>query len=196
MFINRRSNELNLKIVYYGPAMSGKTTNLITIHKHANPNARGDLVSLKTREDRTIFFDYMQMELGRIGKLKPRFHLYTVPGQVYYAASRKLVLRGADGVVFVVDSQAARIRDNIESWRNLGQHLGELGLTSIPVVVQYNKRDLAEAAPVPALAKALDVNGHKSCEAVASRGDGVFETLKAIMNEVIVHVQRQLRAAR
>jgi hypothetical protein len=196
MFINRRSNELNLKIVYYGPAMSGKTTNLITIHKHANPNARGDLVSLKTREDRTIFFDYMQMELGRIGKLKPRFHLYTVPGQVYYAASRKLVLRGADGVVFVVDSQAARIRDNIESWRNLGQHLGELSLTGIPVVVQYNKRDLTEAAPVPALAKALDVNGHKSCEAVAARGDGVFETLKAIMNEVIVHVQRQLRAAR
>jgi signal recognition particle receptor subunit beta len=196
MFINRRSNELNLKIVYYGPAMSGKTTNLITVHKHANPTARGDLVSLKTREDRTIFFDYMQMELGRIGKLKPRFHLYTVPGQVYYAASRKLVLRGADGVVFVVDSQAARIRDNIESWRNLGQHLGELGLTGIPVVVQYNKRDLAEAAPVPALAKALDVNGRKSCEAVAARGDGVFETLKAIMNEVIVHVQRQLRAAR
>jgi signal recognition particle receptor subunit beta len=196
MFINRRSLELNLKIVYYGPAMSGKTTNLMTIHKHANPNVRGELVSLKTREDRTIFFDYMQMELGQIGKLKPRFHLYTVPGQVYYAASRKLVLRGADGVVFVVDSQAARVRDNVESWRNLDQHLQELNLSGIPIVVQYNKRDLPEAAPVPALAKVLNVNGHKTCEAVAATGDGVFDTLKIMMNEVIKHVQQQLRTAR
>lgn len=194
MFINRRSRELNLKIVYYGPAMSGKTTNLLQIHKRANPNLRGDLVSLKTNEDRTIFFDYMQMELGKVGGFTPKFHLYTVPGQVYYAASRKLVLRGADGVVFVADSQISRTLDNLTSWDNLQEHLQELSLTSIPLVVQFNKRDLPGVGPIHLLRQVMRLNGLSVYEASAINGDGVFDTLKAVIGKVTAQIHRQMAA--
>lgn len=194
MFINWKLRELNLKIVYYGPALSGKTTNLQFIHDHTGPQVRGELVSLKTREDRTIFFDFMQLGLGQIKGLKPKFNLYTVPGQVLYEATRKLVLQGADGVIFVADSQMSRLPDNIQSFKAMHQHLAELGLGSdrIPYVIQFNKRDLPGSAPVPVLRRLFARNGTPVFESVATRGDGVFETLKGTINLVISLVQKQL----
>ncbi len=194
MFINWKLRELNLKIVYYGPAMSGKTTNLQYIHAHTNPKMRGELVSLKTREDRTIFFDFLQLELGEIKGLKPKFNLYTVPGQVLYEASRKLVLQGADGVVFVADSQMARLPDNIQSFKTMKQQLTELGLDPqrMPIVVQFNKRDLPGTTPAPVLSRLLASNGAPTFESVATEGRGVFETLKTSINLVISQVQRRL----
>lgn len=195
MFINRKLRELNLKIVYYGPALSGKTTNLEYVHAHANPRRRGDLVSLKTREDRTIFFDYLQLELGQIKGLTPKFNLYTVPGQVYYAASRKLVLQGADGIVFVADSQYSCMQANLESYQNMFQHLRELGMSpqAMPLVVQFNKRDLENIVPVDTLRTLLGLNGSiPYYESVATQGMGVFDTLKAIIAQVISHARQGL----
>lgn len=195
MYVNRRRGELNLKIVYYGPALSGKTTNLQCIHARTPEDRRGELVSLKTREDRTVFFDYMLLELGTIGGLKPKFNLYTVPGQVYYAASRKLVLQGADGVVFVADSDPLRLADNLESWNGMREHLRELGYdpATMPTVVQFNKRDLPNALPIPVLQGLLGLDGSVPIfPAVATRGEGVFETLKAIISQVFIHVRRQI----
>lgn len=194
MFINWKLRELNLKIVYYGPALSGKTTNLQYIHTRTNPQMRGELVSLKTREDRTIFFDFLQLELGQIKGLKPKFNLYTVPGQVLYEATRKLVLKGADGVVFVADSQMARLADDIQSFKGLHQHLSELGLDpeQTPCVVQFNKRDLPGLAPVPVLKRLFARNGAPWFESVATEGQGVFETLKATINLVVAQAQRRL----
>src|SRR5712692_9003866 len=167
MFINWKSRELNLKIVYYGPALCGKTTNLEYIHAKVDPKLRGELVSLKTREDRTIFFDFLQIELGEIKGLKPKFNLYTVPGQVYYIASRKLVLQGADGVVFVADSQAERLNENLDTLQNLYSNLRELGNDPerVPIVFQFNKRDLPQALPVETLRQNLGCNGHTQIEA-------------------------------
>lgn len=193
MFINWQLKELNLKVVYYGPALSGKTTNLEQIHAKVDPRRRGELVSLKTTEDRTLYFDFLQLELGKISGLTPKIHLYTVPGQSYYEASRKLVLRGADGVVFVADSAANRTTDNLESWENMRAHLDSLNLPAdIPLVVQLNKRDLPNAMPVPLLRNILHVNGQPTFESVAVRGQGVFDTLKAIINGVVAQVQRQM----
>lgn len=195
MFINRRLRELNLKIVYYGPALSGKTTNLVYIYNHTRPELRGDLISLKTREDRTIFFDYLQLELGEIKGLKPKFNLYTVPGQVYYAASRKLVLQGADGIVFVADSQTYRMMDNLTSLQDMRGYLRELGIDpwAVPVVVQFNKRDLPDAARISALRALLRLNNSTPClESVATKGIGVFDTLKTIINAVVVNVQKSI----
>jgi len=195
VFINRRLRELNLKIVYYGPALSGKTTNLVYIFNHTRPELRGDLISLKTREDRTIFFDYLQLELGQIKGLKPKFNLYTVPGQVYYAASRKLVLQGADGVVFVADSQTYRMVDNLTSLQDMRVYLRELGIDpwSLPLVVQFNKRDMPDAAGVPTLRALLRLNNSMPClESVATKGVGVFDTLKAIINAVVSNVQKSI----
>jgi hypothetical protein len=194
MFINLQRQELNLKIVYYGPALSGKTTNLEWIHSRTNPQLRGELISLKTREDRTIFFDFLQLELGQIRGLKPKFNLYTVPGQVLYAASRKLVLQGADGVVFVADSQMNRLADNIQSFRALHQHLRELGLdpNQVPCVVQFNKRDLESIAPVRLLKRYFAPNGSPVFESIATQGVGVFDTLKATIGRVVSQVQRKL----
>jgi signal recognition particle receptor subunit beta len=194
MFINRGLKEINLKIVYYGPALSGKTTNLQYIHAHTNPKIRGELVSIKTHKDRTLFFDFLQLELGEIMGLKPKFHLYTVPGQVFYVASRKLVLQGADGVVFVADSQVNRLDENIESLQDMKGYLAQMGCQAddFPLVIQFNKRDLPNVAPVPFLRSTLAANGRPCFEAVAIQGEGVFDTLKAIIQRVVDKVQEEI----
>jgi signal recognition particle receptor subunit beta len=194
VFINPKRREINIKIVYYGPALSGKTTNLVQIHSRVDPNIRGDLVSLKTREDRTIFFDFLQLELGRIEGLKPRFNLYTVPGQVRYVASRKLVLQGADGVVFVADSQSDQRRSNILTMRGLRQNLRELGYDPVgfPMVVQFNKRDLPGAVPEALLSADLGRNGAPCLNSIATQGVGVFDTLKTIIRLVLAETRRQI----
>jgi signal recognition particle receptor subunit beta len=194
MFLNWKLREINLKIVYYGPALSGKTTNLEFIHSKLNPEMRGELVSLKTREDRTIFFDFMQVELGEIKGLKPKFNLYTVPGQAIYTSSRKLVLQGSDGVVFVASSEYRQLHENIKSMRSLEENLNQLGINLLhfPLVLQYNKRDLPELAPVSLLDRYLGRNGAPYIEAVATQGTGVFDTLKQIINAVVRNVQHTI----
>lgn len=194
MFINWKLREINLKIVYYGPALSGKTTNLQTIHAKTNPNIRGELVSLKTRGDRTLYFDFLQLELGQIAGLKPRFNLYTVPGQIYYIGSRKLVLQGVDGVVFVADSQRERLKANAEAVRDMAENLRTLGFDprAMPLVLQCNKRDLPNIAPVPLLQQRLGLSRMPCFESVATQGTGVFDTLKAIINLVVAQAQQQL----
>ena len=194
MFINWKLREINLKIVYYGPALSGKTTNLQYIHAKTNPDIRGELVSLKTRGDRTIYFDFLQLELGQIAGLKPRFNLYTVPGQVYYVGSRKLVLQGADGVVFVADSQWNRMQANTEMVRNMERNLREMGHNphTIPLVLQCNKRDLPDTVPISLMQRQLGRNGTPCFESIATQGNGVFNTLKAIINMVIKQAQQHI----
>ena len=194
MFINWKMRELNLKIVFYGPALSGKTTTLEHIYAKTNPQVRGDLVMLKTREDRTIFFDFLQLTLGTIKGLTPKFNLYTVPGQVCYAATRKLTLQGADGVVFVADSQMHRLADNIQSYRMMHQQLRELGMDPryVPYVAQYNKRDLAKVAPITLLDRYFRTNGTPAFETVANDGTGVLDTLKAAISLVVTRAQKSL----
>ncbi len=194
MFINWKLREINLKIVYYGPALSGKTTSLEQIHAKTNPNVRGDMISLKTRGDRTIYFDFMQLELSEISGLKPRFNVYTVPGQVYYAGTRKLVLQGADGVVFVADSQEHRLKANIESARDMVENLRTLGFEpkKMPIILQCNKRDLSNIAPVIAIRKQLGMNGIPTFETIATQGVGVLDGLKKIINMVVSKAQRQI----
>lgn len=186
MFINWALQEINLKIVYYGPGMSGKTTNLEYIHSKMDPSLAGELVSLKTKEDRTIFFDFLQLEVGRIKGKKPKFNLYTVPGQVYYASSRKVILNGVDGIVFVADSQKHRMDGNIETLLDLENNLREDGhsLDTFPWVIQYNKRDLPDVETVENLQKRLNYFNVQHFEAVGIKGVGVFDTLKAIINKV------------
>lgn len=194
MYINWQSRELNLKIVYYGPALSGKTTNLVQIHANVDPQRRGDLVSLKTREDRTLFFDFLQLELGLIGGLTPKIQLYTVPGQAYYEASRRLVLRGADGVVFVADSAEERIRSNLQSWTKMVEHLSSLGMpfNDMPLVIQCNKQDLPNALPPEVLTEVMNVSGFPTLGAVAIDNIGVTETLKRILRDVVICVQKKV----
>jgi len=194
MFINWALQEINLKIVFYGPGMSGKTTNLEFIHSKLDPSLAGELVSLKTKEDRTIFFDFMQIEVGRIKGKKPKFNLYTVPGQVYYASSRKVILNGVDGLVFVADSQPHRMEANIETLLDLENNLKQDGhsLEDFPWVVQYNKRDLPGVESVETLQKKLNFFDVPHFEAIAVKGEGVFNTLKSIINNVVQHVQSQL----
>lgn len=194
MFINWALQEINLKIVYYGPGMSGKTTNLEYVHSKLDTSLTGELVTLKTKEDRTIFFDFMQIEVGKIKGKKPKFNLYTVPGQVYYASSRKIILNGVDGVVFVADSQADRMEGNIETLLDLEKNLSGMGysLENFPWVIQYNKRDLPNAESIEVLQKKLNFFNVPHFEAVAIRGTGVFDTLKAVINLVVKHVQTQL----
>lgn len=194
MFINWALQEINLKIVYYGPGMSGKTTNLEYIHSKMDPSLAGELVSLKTKEDRTIFFDFLQLEVGRIKGKKPKFNLYTVPGQVYYASSRKVILNGVDGIVFVADSQKHRMDGNIETLLDLENNLREDGhsLDTFPWVIQYNKRDLPDVETVENLQKRLNYFNVQHFEAVGIKGTGVFDTLKAIINKVVSNVQKQL----
>jgi mutual gliding-motility protein MglA len=194
MHINWQQRELQLKIVYYGPALSGKTTNLEQIYARVDADHRSELVSLKTHEDRTLYFDYLQLELGKIGNLTPKILLYTVPGQVYYEASRKLVLRGADGVVFVADSRPDRIDANRESWENLHEHLASFDppMTNIPIVVQFNKQDLSNALSETILKAMLHIHELPVYPAVAVNGEGVFDTLKGITRNVITQVQRAM----
>ncbi len=185
--INYASREINCKIVYYGPGLCGKTTNLEYIYEKVSPNTRGKLISLATETERTLFFDFLPVDLGAIRGFKTRFHLYTVPGQVYYNASRKLILKGVDGVVFVGDSQVERLDANIESMHNLYENLSEYGLDlrEIPFVIQYNKRDLPNISALDELQRELNPNAVPHYEAVAVRGIGVFDTLKAVSKLVI-----------
>jgi len=195
MFVNWQLRELNLKIVYYGPALSGKTTNLEQIYARIDPSRRGELVSLKTHEDRTLYFDFLQLELGKIAGLTPKIQLYTVPGQVYYEASRRIVLRGVDGIVFVADSNLERLNENIESWENLKSNLAalQIPMPALPIVIQCNKRDLPNAMPLEYIRSALQVDGLPSYEAIATQGIGVLNTLKAIVGSVINATQRELK---
>jgi signal recognition particle receptor subunit beta len=186
-FINYAAREINCKIVYYGPGLGGKTTNLKWIYGKSNPTSRGKLISLATETDRTLFFDFLPLDLGTIRGFKTRFHLYTVPGQVFYDASRKLILKGVDGVVFVADSQAARMEANIESLKNLRSNLKDQGyeLAKIPYVLQLNKRDTASAVPVEEMKRQLVMKDEPVFEAVAQGGAGVFDTLKSIARMVL-----------
>ncbi|NIR51683.1 gliding-motility protein MglA [candidate division KSB1 bacterium] len=187
MFINKGLQEINLKIVYYGPGLSGKTTNLEFIYQQLDPTIRSDLVSLKTREERTLYFDFMQLELGQIKGKKPRFNLYTVPGQVYYTFSRKIILRGVDGIVFVADSQKHRMSDNLDSLLDLEQNLINMGhtLQNFPWIIQYNKRDLPDIEAIETLQSNLNFFGASYTESVATQGVEVIKTLKMVMSEVI-----------
>jgi mutual gliding-motility protein MglA len=191
-FINYASREINCKIVYYGPGLCGKTTNLQYIFDSTAPQSRGKLISLATETDRTLFFDFMPLELGTVRGFKTRFHLYTVPGQVFYDASRKLILKGVDGVVFVADSQEERMDANIESLYNLEENLQSQGydLLKLPYVLQLNKRDLNNIVPAEDLASELQRKGEPVVEAVASTGQGVFDTLKAVAKQVLTELRK------
>ncbi len=190
--INYSSREINCKIVYYGPGLCGKTTNLQYIYNKTNPDAKGKMISLATETERTLFFDFLPLSLGEIRGFRTRFHLYTVPGQVFYDASRKLILKGVDGVVFCADSQIERMEANIESLENLRENLIEQGydLDKIPYVIQYNKRDLPNAAPLAELQEALNPTNVISFEAIATTGQGVFDTLKAVAKLVLTELKR------
>jgi len=190
-FINLPLREITCKIVYYGPGLCGKTTNLQYIYAKTSPEARGNMIALATETDRTLFFDFLPLGLGEIRGFKTRFHLYSVPGQVFYDASRKLILRGVDGVVFVADSLRDRLDANLESMENLRVNLAEHGydLDTIPLVIQYNKRDLPNAMPVEELSRLLNTRKVPEFPAVAVKGEGVFETLKAIAKLVLQKVR-------
>jgi len=191
-FINYSSREINCKIVYYGPGLCGKTTNLQYIYNRTNPEAKGKMISLATETERTLFFDFLPLSLGEIRGFKTRFHLYTVPGQVFYDASRKLILKGVDGVVFVADSQIERMEANLESVENLRYNLQEQGydLDKLPYVVQYNKRDLPNVASLEELRSLINPNHVPDFESVSTTGQGVFDTLKAIAKLVLTELKR------
>jgi len=190
-FINYAAREINVKIVFYGPGLCGKTTNLQYIFEKSSPKQKGKLISLATETDRTLFFDFLPLDLGAVRGFKTRFHLYTVPGQVFYDASRKLILKGVDGVVFVADSQEARMDANEESLRNLEDNLKENGfdLKNLPFVLQFNKRDLPSAVLVDDMYRLLNIKGEPTFEAVATKGIGVFETLKAVAKQVLYELR-------
>jgi hypothetical protein len=192
-FINYSAREINCKIVYYGPGLCGKTTNLKHIYEKTAPDAKGKMISLATETERTLFFDFLPLALGEIRGFKTRFHLYTVPGQVFYDASRKLILKGVDGVVFVADSQEERFEANLESLDNMRTNLREQGadLDRLPWVLQYNKRDLPNAVPLEELQRALNPGGRiPEFEAAAATGKGVFETLKSLAKLVLADLKR------
>jgi len=191
--INFASREVNCKLVYYGPGRCGKTTNLQIVHQNAPPNSKGDLVSIATETDRTLYFDFLPLDLGMVAGMRTKFQLYTVPGQVYYDATRKLVLQGCDGVVFVADSNPDIMAENIESLDNLAKNLRENGLDleEIPLVLQFNKRDLPNAVPVEEINAKLNRRNWPTVNAVAINGEGVFQTLKIISQQVIKGLNRQ-----
>jgi signal recognition particle receptor subunit beta len=191
-FINYMAREINCKIVYYGPGLCGKTTNLQYIYERTNPEAKGKMISLATETERTLFFDFLPLSLGEIRGFKTRFHLYTVPGQVFYDASRKLILKGVDGVIFVADSQIERLEANQESVENLRTNLAEQGysLEKIPYVIQYNKRDLPNVVPVEELRPLVNPMNVPDYEANARVGVGVFDTLKAVSKLVLNELKR------
>jgi signal recognition particle receptor subunit beta len=185
--INYASREINCKIVYYGTGLGGKTTNLEYIYSKVNPDTKGKMISLATETERTLFFDFLPIDLGEVRGFKTRFHLYTVPGQVYYNASRRLILKGVDGLVFVADSQASRAEANIESMHNLYENLETYGydLETIPFAIQYNKRDMPNILPPDDLRAQINPMGVPDFEAVAIDGAGVFETLSSVSKAVV-----------
>ena len=191
-FINYAHREIVCKLVYYGPGLGGKTTNLQYIYEKSNPDAKGKMISLATEAERTLYFDLLPLSLGEIRGFKVRFQLYTVPGQIFYDASRRLIVKGADGVVFVADSQKARHEANIESLKNLGENLKQNGLDilQIPYVLQLNKRDLPTALPVEELTKVLRFRNEPVFEAVAPKGIGVFETLKSLVKQSLTRLRQ------
>jgi len=194
-FINYASREINCKIVYYGPGLCGKTTNLQYVYQKTAEESKGKMISLATESERTLFFDFLPLALGEVRGFKTRFHLYTVPGQVFYDASRKLILKGVDGVVFVADSQEERMDANIESLENLKDNLDEQGydLDKLPFVVQYNKQDLPNLSPMDELHRFLNPNKVPEYKACAMSGVGVFETLKAIAKLVLMDLKKGAR---
>ena len=191
-FINYAAREINCKLVYYGPGLGGKTTNVQYVYERSAQPNKGKLISLATESDRTLFFDFMPLELGTIRGFRTRFHLYTVPGQVFYDASRKIILKGVDGVVFVADSQEARYEANLESLRNLRENLVEHArdLRTLPYVLQLNKRDTPTAMPADTLAAALRLGEEPVFEAVAVQGVGVFESLKAAIRRMLLELRK------
>jgi len=193
-FLNYSTREINFKIVYYGPGLSGKTTNIKYIYEKVKNDNKGKLVSLATETERTLFFDFFPLDLGTIKDYKVRFHLYTVPGQIYYSASRKLILRGVDGLVFVADSQTERFEANIESIQDMLENLSDykIDFATIPYILQLNKRDLPNVTPANELIAALRKKNEPVLEGVASRGDGVVETLKAISKLIMVEVKNKI----
>ncbi|MEA2338076.1 MAG: mutual gliding-motility protein MglA, partial [Thermoanaerobaculia bacterium] len=195
VFFNYATMQMAAKIVYYGPGLCGKTTNLHHIYAKTSPQSRGEMVSLETETDRTLFFDLLPIDVGVIGGFKTRLQLYTIPGQVFYNTTRKLVLKGVDGIVFVADSQKAMLDANLESFKNLRENLAEIGLSidEIPLVLQINKRDLPNIAPVDDVVDVIDPERkYDFVEAVASRGDGVFETLKVISKLTLRTLRRRM----
>jgi mutual gliding-motility protein MglA len=192
-FINYASKEINCKIVYYGPGLCGKTTNLQFIYNKTAPESKGKMISLATEADRTLFFDFLPLDLGSIRGFTTRFHLYTVPGQVFYDASRKLILKGVDGVIFVADSQEERMEANIESIRNLEANLKEHGfdLTTIPYALQFNKRDLGNVVPADEMYRMLNYKREPTFEAVATTGVGVFDTLKSVAKQILIELKKR-----
>jgi hypothetical protein len=191
-FINHMAREINCKIVYYGPGLCGKTTNLQYVYEKTNPQAKGKMISLATETERTLFFDFLPIELGQVKGFKIRFHLYTVPGQVFYDASRKLILKGADGVIFVADSQDGRVEANQESLENLRTNLAEydMSLDTVPFVIQYNKRDIQGVVPLDEMRAMLNPTGVPDYEASARTGPGVFETLKGTAKLVLARLSK------
>jgi signal recognition particle receptor subunit beta len=189
--LNYSSREIAFKVVYYGPGLSGKTTNIMYVHKSLSANLRSDLVSLDTSEERTLFFDFFALELGRIEGYSLRFNLYTVPGQAHYEASRRLIMDGADGVVFVADSQPARLEENLASVRSLWEalRLRRGDPATFPLVLQYNKRDCASPIPLGTLEPALPAEGLPVVEAVATRGVGIMETVRLVSRRIIERFQ-------
>ncbi len=194
--VNYATREITCKVVYYGPGRSGKTSNLQYVHAFVPRDRKGAMVSLATETDRTLFFDFLPIDLGLISGFRTRIQLYTVPGQSYYNATRRLVLRGADGVVFVVDSQDTRFDDSWDSFRNLHENLLEEGIdpSALPLIIQYNKRDLPGILPLDVLEETFNYRDGASFPAVAVHGDGVFETLKSVSTHVLQGLSRRMRS--
>ncbi len=190
-FVNYHTKEVNCKIVYYGPGLGGKTTNIQYVYQKTNFDSRTKIISLNTENERTLFFDFLPLDLGEIRGFKTRFHLYTVPGQIFYEASRRLVLKGVDGIIFVADSQVEKLEANKESFQSLEKNLKEQGhtLKTLPIVMQWNKRDLPNIMKVSDLEKELNSHQFPSNEAIATQGEGVFESLKTISKLVLMNLK-------
>lgn len=194
-FLNYSTREINFKIVYYGPGLSGKTTNIKTIYEKVKKDNKGKLVSLATETERTLFFDFFPLDLGTVKGYKVKFHLYTVPGQIYYSSSRKLIMKGVDGIVFVADSQRERFEANFESLSDMLENLRDYNIDfeTMPYILQLNKRDLPNITPANELINALRKKDEPVIEAMALKGDGVVETLKGISKLIMVDVKRKLK---
>lgn len=190
-FVNYQTKEINCKIVYYGPGLGGKTTNIQHVYQKTSGDNKGNIISLNTENERTLFFDFLPLDLGEIRGFRTRFHLYTVPGQVFYEASRKLILRGVDGIIFVADSQVEKMDANLESLQGLKNNLLEQGyeLEKMPIIMQWNKRDLPNITPVEELEKRINTYEFPSYEAIATTGEGVFATLKTMSKMVLMNIK-------